>query len=241
MRLDQQLVSLGLVESRAKGRAAIEAGGVTVDGHPAKAPSQAVTEDSVITYQAAFPWVGRGALKLEEALNLWPVKVEGRVALDVGASTGGFTEVCLSKGAVKVYAVDVGTAQLHPRIAADPRVINLEQTDARLLTPDLIPIAPELVVCDASFISQAKVLPAALNLAARGADLISLIKPQFEADSPKGVGKKGVVKSPEAHAAAATAVGDWLAVSGWTVNAIADSPILGADGNKEFLIWATKA
>lgn len=241
LRLDQLLVARGLAESRAKAKAAIEAGGVTVDGAPARAASQAVNEDAVVTYVDAFRWVGRGALKLERALDLWPVAVDSRVVLDVGASTGGFTEVCLDRGAARVFAVDVGTGQLHPKVAADPRVLNLEKTDARDLTPDVITEAPSLIVCDVSFISLSKVLPTALDLAAPGADLITLVKPQFEADGPKAVGKKGVVKDPEAHAAAVTKVRAWLEKSGWTVREVADSPITGGDGNVEFLLWAQKA
>ena len=153
LRLDQLLVARGLAESRAKAKAAIEAGGVTVDGASARAASQAVNEDAVVTYVDAFRWVGRGALKLERALDLWPVAVDGRVVLDVGASTGGFTEVCLDRGAARVFAVDVGTGQLHPKVAADPRVVNLEKTDARNLTSDVITEAPSLIVCDVSFIS----------------------------------------------------------------------------------------
>jgi len=160
--------------------------------------------------------------------------------LDVGASTGGFTEVCLDRGAARVFAVDVGTGQLHPTVAADPRVVNLEKTDARDLTPQLIAEAPSLIVCDASFISLLKVLPVALELAASGADLITLVKPQFEAEGPKAVGKKGVVKDPEAHAAAVTRVRDWLEAGGWRVREVADSPITGGDGNVEFLLWAQK-
>lgn len=241
LRLDQLLVARGLAESRAKAKAAIEAGGVTVDGAPARAASQTVNEDAVVTYVDAFRWVGRGALKLERALDLWPVAVDGRVVLDVGASTGGFTEVCLDRGAAQVFAVDVGTGQLHPKVAADPRVANLEKTDARDLTPDVITEAPSLVVCDVSFISLSKVLPTALDLATPGADLITLVKPQFEADGPKAVGKKGVVKDPEAHAAAVAKVRDWLDESGWAVREVADSPITGGDGNVEFLLWAQKA
>ena len=241
LRLDQLLVARGLAESRAKAKAAIEAGGVTVDGAPARAASQAVSEEAVVTYVDAFRWVGRGALKLERALDLWPVAVDGRVVLDVGASTGGFTEVCLDRGAAQVFAVDVGTGQLHPKVAADPRVANLEKTDARDLTPDVITEAPSLIVCDVSFISLSKVLPTALDLATPGADLITLVKPQFEADGPKAVGKKGVVKDPEAHAAAVAKVRDWLDESGWTVREVADSPITGGDGNVEFLLWAQKA
>ncbi|WP_341024621.1 TlyA family RNA methyltransferase [Brevundimonas diminuta] len=241
LRLDQLLVARGLAESRAKAKAAIEAGGVTVDGAPARAASQAVSEEAVVTYVDAFRWVGRGALKLERALDLWPVAVDGRVVLDVGASTGGFTEVCLDRGAARVFAVDVGTGQLHPKVAADPRVANLEKTDARDLTPAVITEAPSLIVCDVSFISLSKVLPTALDLATSGADLITLVKPQFEADGPKAVGKKGVVKDPEAHAAAVAKVRDWLEASGWTVRGVAGSPITGGDGNVEFLLWAQKA
>lgn len=241
LRLDQLLVARGLAESRAKAKAAIEAGGVTVDGAPARAASQAVSEEAVVTYVDAFRWVGRGALKLERALDLWPVAVDGRVVLDVGASTGGFTEVCLDRGAAQVFAVDVGTGQLHPKVAADPRVANLEKTDARDLTPAVITEAPSLIVCDVSFISLSKVLPTALDLATPGADLITLVKPQFEADGPKAVGKKGVVKDPEAHAAAVAKVREWLDESGWAVREVADSPITGGDGNVEFLLWAQKA
>lgn len=241
LRLDQLLVARGLAESRAKARAAIEAGGVTVDGAPARAASQAVSEEAVVTYVDAFRWVGRGALKLERALDLWPVAVDGRVVLDVGASTGGFTEVCLDRGAARVFAVDVGTGQLHPKVAADPRVANLEKTDARDLTLAVITEAPSLIVCDVSFISLSKALPTALDLATPGADLITLVKPQFEADGPKAVGKKGVVKDPEAHAAAVAKVRDWLEQTGWAVREVADSPITGGDGNVEFLLWAQKA
>ncbi|MFK4056801.1 TlyA family RNA methyltransferase [Brevundimonas sp. NPDC046655] len=241
VRLDQLLVMRGLAESRAKAKAAIEAGGVTVNGAPAKAASQAVNEDAEIGYAAAHRWVGRGALKLERALDLWPVAVEGRVVLDVGASTGGFTEVCLDRGAAQVFAVDVGFGQMHPKVAADPRVINLERTDARELAPETIPEAPSLVVCDASFIGLSKVLPAALGLAAPDADLITLVKPQFEGAGPKDAGKKGVVKDPEAHAAAVEGVRAWLESVGWSVREVAESPITGGDGNVEFLMWARRA
>lgn len=240
-RLDQLLVARGLAESRSKARAAIEAGGVTVDGAPAKGASQPVGEDAVVAYVDAHRWVGRGGLKLDHALSLWPVSVEGRTVLDVGASTGGFTEVCLERGAVRVYAVDVGSGQMHPRVAADPRVINLEQTDARDLTPDLIPEPPQLIVCDASFIGLVKVLPAALSLAAPDADLVTLVKPQFEMDRPGGVNRRGVVKDPEAHRAAVDSVSAWLEGRGWPVQATTESPITGSDGNVEFLLWARRA
>ncbi|MFN3668143.1 MAG: TlyA family RNA methyltransferase [Brevundimonas sp.] len=239
-RLDQLLVARGLAESRARARAAIEAGGVTVDGAPARAASQSVSDDAVIAYADAHRWVGRGALKLDHALTLWPVAVEGRTVLDIGASTGGFTEVCLARGAARVFAVDVGSGQMHSRVAADSRVVNLEQTDARDLNSTLIPDAPELIVCDASFIGLAKVLPAALSLAAADADLVTLVKPQFEATGPGGT-KKGVVKDPAAQQAALTAVSRWLEGEGWTVQATTESPITGGDGNVEFLLWALKS
>lgn len=241
MRADQLLVARGLFDSRARARAAIEAGRVVADGVVVNKPSEQVAEDAEIQAEPAHRWVGRGALKLDHALNLWPVVVEGRTVLDVGASTGGFTEVCLDRGAVRVFAVDVGFGQMHPTVAGDSRVVNLERTDARDLTPELIPEPPQLIVCDASFISLSKVLPVALALAAPGADLITLVKPQFEADGPKAVGKKGVVKDPEAHAAAVQGVRDWLEGRDWTVRAVVESPITGGDGNVEFLLWARRS
>jgi 23S rRNA (cytidine1920-2'-O)/16S rRNA (cytidine1409-2'-O)-methyltransferase len=241
MRADQLLVARGLFDSRARARAAIEAGRVVADGVVVNKPSEQVAEDAEIQAEPAHRWVGRGALKLDHALNLWPVVVEGRTVLDVGASTGGFTEVCLDRGAIRVFAVDVGFGQMHPTVAADPRVVKLERTDACDLTPELIPEPPQLVVCDASFISLSKVLPVALALAAPGADLVTLVKPQFEADGPKAVGKKGVVKDPEAHAAAVQGVRDWLEGRDWTVRAVVESPITGGDGNVEFLLWARRS
>ncbi len=240
VRLDQLLVARGLTDSRAKARAAIEAGGVTVNGVPARIVAQSIPDDAVLTVVDAHRWVGRGGLKLDHALTLWPVPVEGRVVLDIGASTGGFTEVCLARGADRVYAVDVGSEQMHPRVAAADRVINLEKTDARTLTPALIPEAPTLIVCDASFIGLAKVLPAALALAEAGADLVTLVKPQFEAEGPGGGGKKGVVRDPEAHRRAVDSVSSWLEDEGWSVRETTESPVTGGDGNIEFLLWARK-
>ncbi|MFN3559405.1 MAG: TlyA family RNA methyltransferase [Brevundimonas sp.] len=240
VRLDQLLVARGLAESRARAVAAIDAGGVTIDGRPARAASQSVSNEAVITFVEAHRFVGRAALKLDHALTLWPVVVEGRGVVDVGASTGGFTEVCLERGAAHVWAVDVGQGQLHPRIAADPRVTNLEKTDARELRPELIPDAPALIVCDASFIGLSKVLPVALALAAPGADLVTLVKPQFEMDTRADVGRGGVVKDEAARQAALTRAADWIASRGWTVQATAESPITGGDGNVEYLIWAKR-
>jgi 23S rRNA (cytidine1920-2'-O)/16S rRNA (cytidine1409-2'-O)-methyltransferase len=239
-RLDQELVARGLVASRARARAAIEAGGVTVDGVPATSAAQKVAGTAALTVREAHDWVGRGALKLAHALDIWPVRVRERTVLDVGASTGGFTEVCLRAGAARVYAVDVGRGQLHATVAADPRVVNLEATDARDLTMAEIDEAPGLIVCDTSFIGLAKVLPAALALAAPGADLVTLVKPQFEMDSRAEVGRKGVVRDAEARRAALARVAAWLQSVGWTVRETAESPIVGGDGNHEWLLWAQR-
>ena len=240
VRADLVLVERGLFDSRAKARAAIEAGGVQVAGQTLKKASELIEPDAPIEAVAAHPYVGRGALKLEHALNLWPIAVAGRRVIDVGASTGGFTEVCLIRGAGVVYAVDVGQGQLHSRLAGDARVINLERTDARGLDRTLIAGPISLVVCDASFIGLAKVLPAALDLAEPGADLIALIKPQFEA-GPDLVGKGGIVRDEATRQATALAVEHWLGQIGWTVRERCESPITGGDGNVEYLVWAQKA
>jgi 23S rRNA (cytidine1920-2'-O)/16S rRNA (cytidine1409-2'-O)-methyltransferase len=240
VRADVLLVRRGLCESRAKARAAIEAGGVTADGLAVTRTAQMLDEDARLVAAPAHPFVGRGALKLEHALSLWPVSVAGRVALDVGASTGGFTEVCLAHGAARVFAVDVGRGQLHPRLAADPRVVDLQATDARALTAAEITEPPGLIVCDVSFIGLAKALPAALALAAPGADLICLVKPQFEV-GPAAVGKGGVVRDPAARQAAVAAVAAWLNGAGWSVQATAESPIRGGEGAIEHLLWARKS
>lgn len=239
-RLDKRLLELGLFDTRARAQAAIAAGGVTVDGAPARSASQPVGEGAVITAVAAHDWVGRGALKLAAAFDLWPIPAEGRVVLDVGASTGGFTEVCLRRGAAKVYAVDVGRAQLDPKLASDPRVVNLEGTDARNLDADLIADAPGLIVTDLSFISLKKALGPALSLAAPGAELIALVKPQFEMDSRAEVGKGGIVTDPGARQAALERVSAWLEEQGWAVRETAESPVVGGDGNREWLLWAIR-
>lgn len=238
-RADVVLVERGLFDSRAKARAAIEAGGVVVDGRTIAKASELVDEAAAIEAVAAHPYVGRGALKLSHALGLWPVLVEGRTVLDVGASTGGFTEVSLERGAARVYAVDVGRGQLHPKLAGDPRVVGLEGVDARNLTAAMIPVAPDLIVTDVSFIGLAKVLPAALRLATFGADLIALVKPQFEV-GPENVGKGGLVKDEALRIRALDDVIEFLRGSGWIVRATADSPITGGDGNHEYLLWAQR-
>jgi 23S rRNA (cytidine1920-2'-O)/16S rRNA (cytidine1409-2'-O)-methyltransferase len=236
-RIDVLLVERGLFESRAKAQAAIEAGGVRANGEVVSKPSDLAAQDAEIQAEAAHPWVGRGALKLAHALAHWLISPQGKVVLDIGASTGGFTQVCLAGGAERVYAVDVGRGQLHRQVAADPRVINLEGVDARKLDPGLIPVAPELIVCDASFIGLEKALPAALGLAAPGADLIALVKPQFEV-GPDKVGKGGVVKDEAARQGALDRVARFLESAGWTVLGSLDSPVEGSDGNREYLLRA---
>lgn len=238
-RADLLLVERGLFDSRAKARAAIEAGRVLAGGTAVRRPSDLLDDLSEITAQPAHPWVGRAALKLAHALDLWPIIIKGRSVLDVGASTGGFTEVCLDRGAAHVCAVDVGRGQLHPRLASDSRVHSLEATDARDLDAARLGFVPDLVVCDVSFISLSKALPRALDLAAPGADLVVLVKPQFEV-GPALVGKGGLVKDEAARARALEEAQTFLADSGWTVRDKAQSPITGGDGNVEFLVWATK-
>jgi 23S rRNA (cytidine1920-2'-O)/16S rRNA (cytidine1409-2'-O)-methyltransferase len=233
------LVRRGLFESRAKAQAAIEAGGVTADGVLVRRAAQVLDETAEITAAPPHGFVGRGALKLEAALALWPVAVAGRVVLDVGASTGGFTELCLQRGAARVYAVDVGRGQLHPRLAGDPRVVDLSPLDARDLTPAQVPEPPSLVVGDVSFISLAKALPAALDLAAPAADLVALVKPQFEV-GPDALGKGGQVRDPAARAAAVADVCAWLEARGWPVRAAAECPVRGGEGAVEHLVWATR-
>ncbi|MGQ3017792.1 TlyA family RNA methyltransferase [Phenylobacterium sp.] len=238
-RADLLLVERGLFDSRAKARAAIEAGRVLAGGTAVARPSDLLDDLSEITAEPAHPWVGRAALKLAHALELWPITVEGRSVLDVGASTGGFTEVCLHRGAARVCAVDVGRGQLHPKVAGDPRVHSLEATDARDLDAARLGFAPDLIVCDVSFISLTKALPMALALAAPGADLVVLVKPQFEV-GPALVGKGGVVKDEAARTRALDDAKAFLTSSGWAVNHSAPSPITGGDGNVEHLVWATK-
>ena len=239
-RADQLLVARGLFESRAKARAAIEAGGVMADGALVTRASQVVAADAVIEAEPAHRFVGRGALKLDHALDLWPVPVEGRVVLDVGASTGGFTQVCLERGAAKVFAVDVGRDQLHPSLAADARVVDLSGVDARSLTAEQLAPPPSLIVCDASFIGLLKVLERPLSLASPGADLVALVKPQFEV-GPERVGKGGQVRDEAMRLEALASVAAALAALGWPIQATNESPVRGGDGAVEYLLWAKRS
>lgn len=239
-RADQLLVDRGFADSRARARAAIEAGGVSADGQTLKRPSDLIAPGADIRFQPAFREVSRAAGKLKAAPGFAEAPLAGAVVLDVGASTGGFTEVCLDRGAARVYAVDVGRGQLHPRLAADSRVINLEGVDARRLEARSVPEPPGVVVCDASFIGLAKVLPAALALAAPGAWLFALVKPQFEV-GPERVGKGGVVRDARAREEALAGACTFLEASGWKVTGTAPSPVTGSDGNLEFLVSARKA
>lgn len=235
-RADALLVARGLFESRAKAQAAIAAGLVTADGRRIDKPAAILPEDVSIEAMPAHPWVSRGGVKLAHALDAFGIDPAGLACLDVGASTGGFTEVLLTRGAARVVAVDVGHGQLHARLAGDPRVLSLEGLDARDLTPAALGAAPALVVVDVSFVPLARVLPAVLACAAPRARLVALVKPQFEAGP--GAGKKGIVRNPAIHARVCERVAADVGALGWTVDGILPSPIAGGDGNREFLLGA---
>jgi len=241
LRLDQALVERGLADSRSRARALIEAGLVTIDGVAADKPSRTVAAESEIALTGLdHPWVSRGGVKLTHALDHFGIPVQGRVALDIGASTGGFTDVLLARAAARVYAVDVGHDQLAAKLRADPRVIVLERVNARYLTEVEVPELAGLLVSDASFIGLEVLLPACLERAAPGADLVALIKPQFEV-GPGLVGKGGIVKDPALHRATCQRISDWLDTRpGWRVLGLTESPIHGPDGNIEFLIHARR-
>ncbi|HUI94763.1 MAG TPA: TlyA family RNA methyltransferase [Xanthobacteraceae bacterium] len=290
-RADLLLVARGLFDSRAKAQAAIAAGRVTADGATVRKPSEEIARDAAIKAEPAFPWVSRGGVKLAHALDRLAIDVTDRVCLDVGASTGGFTEVLLARGARRVFAVDVGRDQLHARLRGRPDVVSLEETDIRALDaarlqsvcevstvpalplpllqgervgvrgpirehgvcgsaphPDPLPAKsgererghlPSLVTIDASFISLKQVLPAALALAAPRAQLVALIKPQFETGERRAL-KKGIVRDPAVHAAVCADVAAFVAGLGWAVDAPFSSPIAGHDGNREFFIGARR-
>jgi len=240
IRADQLLVSRGLAESRTRAQALIMAGAVFSGDRKLAKGGDMLVEDAPLEVRGKdHPWVSRGGIKLDHGLNHFGLDVTGAVALDVGSSTGGFTDVLLSRGAAKVYAVDVGTNQLAWKLRQDPRVVVHEQTNARNLDSRLIPEPVDIVVCDASFIGLAKVLEAPLKLAKSGARLVALIKPQFEAGREE-VGKGGVVRDPEVHERVCATAKAWVESQGWTVLGIEPSPITGPEGNVEFLLSAEK-
>jgi len=238
-RLDQLLVQRGLAESRAKAQALILAGLVWSGERRLDKPGQSLAPDAPVEVRGKpHPWVSRGGVKLAHGLAHFRIDPHGRIGLDLGASTGGFTDVLLQGGAAKVYAVDVGHGQLDWRLRNDPRVVVLERTNARHLSRVEVPEPVALIVCDASFIGLETVLPAALALAAPEAHLLALIKPQFEV-GPERVGKGGVVRDPALHGEVCARIAAWLERQpGWSVLGVTESPLTGPEGNKEFLIGA---
>jgi 23S rRNA (cytidine1920-2'-O)/16S rRNA (cytidine1409-2'-O)-methyltransferase len=240
-RIDQLLVDRGLAESRAKAQALVMAGLVTASGRRIEKPGTALAADTELTETGRdHPWVSRGGLKLAFALERFAIDACGAVALDVGASTGGFTDVLLAHGARLVHAVDVGRAQLAWKLRQDPRVIVHEGLNARYLTRAEIAEPLDLITCDASFIGLATVLPAPLALTTERAALVALIKPQFEA-GPGEVGKGGVVRDPAVHRAVCQRVSSWVAAQpGWSVVDVVESPVQGPAGNREFLLHARR-
>ena len=241
LRVDQMLFDRGLVESRAKAQALILAGLVYSGEKKVEKAGQALAEDAPLEVRGReHPWVSRGGIKLAHGLEHFGWDVTGAVGLDVGSSTGGFTDVLLQNGAAKVFAVDVGTNQLAWKLRQDPRVIVHEQTNARYLTDAIVTQPVDIIVCDASFISLAKVLDTALDFARKGGRLIALIKPQFEAERHE-IGKGGVVRDPEVHTRICDSVCLWLEGRGWNVAGVVASPITGPEGNREFLVAAQRA
>ncbi|EPR17792.1 hemolysin [Sphingobium indicum IP26] len=238
VRADQLLVDNGLAESRARAQALILAGLVFLGDRKIDKAGQQVAADAELEVKGRdHPWVSRGGIKLAHALEHFQIDVTGAVAIDVGSSTGGFTDVLLAHGAARVYAVDSGTNQLAWKLRSDPRVIVHEQTSARILTADHVPEPVDIIVCDASFISLAKVLDRPMGFARPGARLVALIKPQFEAGREE-VGKGGVVRDPAIHERVCGEVRDWALSRGWQVEGIVASPITGPQGNVEFLLSA---
>src|SRR5258708_5880931 len=238
VRLDQLLVSRGLAESRARAQALIMAGAVFCGEKKLSKAGDLLTEDAALEVRGKdHPWVSRGGIKLDHGLTYFGFDVAGAVALDVGSSTGGFTDVLLSRGAAKVYAVDVGTNQLAWKLRQDPRVIVHEQTNARTLDTNIVPQLVDIIVCDASFIGIAKVLLEPLKLGKPGARLVALVKPQFEAGRSEG-GKGGVVRDPQVHERGCVETQAWVESRGWTVLGGTPSPITGTAAHVEFLLAA---
>jgi len=238
-RLDRLMVKRELVESREKARALIMTGKVLVNSRRIDKPSAMIGEASDITIKGkGSPFVSRGGEKLEEALRRFSIKVEGKIALDVGASTGGFTDCMLQKGAKKVYALDVGYGQLDWKLRTDPRVVTIERQNVRYIKEDIIPEKVDIVTIDVSFISLKKVIPPVLPLLNRRGEMVCLIKPQFEVEKGE-VGKKGVVKDPQKHQRIIEEISSFARELNLFVNGVIESPILGQEGNKEFFIYLT--
>ncbi len=241
MRADLLLVEKGLFKSRNRAQAEIRNGAVFAGDRKIEHPNEMIAVDAALSIkQRHNPYVSRGGLKLAHALDHFGVDPKGLVCLDVGASTGGFTQVLLQRGAAKVYAIDVGERQFHDSLRGDPRVVLMEKTDARALTRTMIPEQPGLVVCDVSFISATLALPRPLALAAKDATAIILVKPQFEAGKA-AVGKGGVVRDTLTQEEVVRRLGVWLGAAGWTVKGSTESPIKGGEGNVEFLLCAVRA
>jgi 23S rRNA (cytidine1920-2'-O)/16S rRNA (cytidine1409-2'-O)-methyltransferase len=238
LRADRLLVERGLFESRAQAQAAIEAGLVSADDRAVRKASESIAPDAVLLAQAAHPWVSRGGVKLAAALDHFGFRVTDRVCLDVGASKGGFTEVLIARGARRVYAVDVGRRQLHARMRGDPRVVSLEATDIRSLDAAQLREPMDIIVVDVSFISLKAVLAPALRFAGNAAQLVALIKPQFETERRHL--KKGIIRDPAVHRSVCDGIAAFVAALDWKVVGIMPSPILGGDGNAEFFIGSTK-
>jgi 23S rRNA (cytidine1920-2'-O)/16S rRNA (cytidine1409-2'-O)-methyltransferase len=237
-RADRLLVARGLFESRARAQAAIAAGRVTADGAPVRKASDAISSDAAIEAAPEHPYVSRGGVKLAAALDHFQLDVAGRVCLDVGASTGGFTQVLVAHGARRVYAIDVGSAQLHASLRGRPEIVAMEKTDIRKLDAARFPQRPDFATVDVSFISLKLVLPAIGHLLKPRATLVALIKPQFEAQR-RGI-KKGIVRDAAIHEAVCAGIAAFLISLGWRVAGRMPSPILGGDGNREFLVEAER-
>jgi 23S rRNA (cytidine1920-2'-O)/16S rRNA (cytidine1409-2'-O)-methyltransferase len=237
-RADIVLVERGLFESRARARAAIEAGLVVANGKPVAKPSETIAVDAELQAQPAHPFVSRGGVKLSGALEQYPIDIEGHVCLDVGASTGGFTEVLLAAGANLVFAIDVGREQLHPSLRGHPKIVSMEETDIRAFEGKRLPMRPDVVVIDVSFISLKAVLPVALSLAAAPMHLLALIKPQFEA--PRKHSKGGIIRDATVHRQVCDDIAAFAASLGCTGIEVFPSPIAGGDGNLEFFIGARR-
>jgi 23S rRNA (cytidine1920-2'-O)/16S rRNA (cytidine1409-2'-O)-methyltransferase len=237
-RADVLLVERGLFESRARAQAAIEAGLVTANGKPVAKASETVAVDARIEAQPAHPFVSRGGVKLSGALERYPIDIENHVCLDVGASTGGFTEVLLANGASLVFAIDVGRDQLHPSLRGHPNIVSMEETDIRDFEGKRLPQRPDIVVIDVSFISLKAVLPVALSLAAAPTHLLALIKPQFEAERKHS--KRGIIRNAAVHQAICDDISGFAASLGCTDIQVFPSPITGGDGNIEFFLGARR-